>query len=483
MRGRAWKLYLAILLPGTAGYFLTQPGGWPQVWLQVAIGYVATTAIVVGAIRNAHGERGIWWCFAVGVFGNCTGILVEAYINWRHPEFAFPSWADLFYLSLYPAVALGLALLIRKRTAQRDWGTLVDATTVTAGLGLLAWIFMIRPAASDTSIGLLGHIASVSYPVGDVVLVAMTVRLQLGARTRTPSFWFVSGSLLAFLGGDTAWAVINQMQWEPNDFTQAILKVVFLSAYTLFGAAALHPSARDFGGRERPQPPRLSNAMIALLTMASLIAPVLLIFQVVRHQITDGLAIAVGSLALVLLVVTRMAQLLRQLEQQSRKVRELSHTDELTGLPNRRAWTVELPRAIEHARRQGVALSVAMLDLDHFKLFNDTYGHPAGDRLLKAAGAAWQERLRGVDYLARYGGEEFLVLLPDAEATRAVEVVDRLRVGTPLGQTFSAGVATWDGRETSEELVARADAALYRAKQAGRNRTLESETAPGHALT
>src|SRR6266550_4471979 len=84
--------------------------------------------------------------------------------------YGFPSYADLFYLSLYPAVALGLALLIRKRTAQRDWGTLVDATTVTAGLGLLAWIFMIHPAASDPSIGLLGHIASVSYPVGDVVL-------------------------------------------------------------------------------------------------------------------------------------------------------------------------------------------------------------------------------------------------------------------------------------------------------------------------
>ena len=475
MRGRGWKVYLAVLLPSTAAYFLTQPGGWGQIWLQVAIGYTATAAILIGARRNAAGERGIWWCFAVGVFGNCTGILVEGYLSWRNPGFGFPSWADLFYLSLYPAVAIGLARLIRKRTAQRDWGTLVDATTVTAGLGLLAWIFMIRPAAADPSIGLLGHMASVSYPVGDVVLVAMTVRLHLGARTRTASFWFVSGSLLAFLAGDTAWAVINQLQWEPNDLVQAILKVVFLGAYLLFGAAALHPSARDFGGKERPQAPRLSNAMIVLLTVASLIAPVLLIFQVVRHQITVGLAIAVGSLTLILLVVTRMAQLLRQLEQQSRLVRELSHTDELTGLPNRRAWTVELPRAIEHARRHGVSLSVAMLDLDHFKQFNDSYGHPAGDRLLKAAGAAWQERLRGVDYLARYGGEEFIVLLPDADSTRAGEVVDRLRDVTPLGQTFSAGVATWDGRETSDELVARADTGLYQAKQSGRNRTLAAE--------
>jgi diguanylate cyclase (GGDEF)-like protein len=296
------------------------------------------------------------------------------------------------------------------------------------------------------------------------------VRLQLGSRDRTPSFWFMSGSLLAFLGGDTAWAVVNQLGWEPNVFAQDVLKIVFLSAYVLFGAAALHPSARQVGGPVRPRPPRLSSALIGLLTLASMIAPVLLMFQVTQHRITDGLAIAVGCLTLILLVVTRMAQLLRQLEQQSAKVRQLSHTDDLTGLANRRAWSVELPRAIEHARRQGVPLSVAMLDLDRFKLFNDTYGHPAGDRLLKSAAAAWQERLRAVDYLARYGGEEFIVLLPSADGAQASAVIDRLREGTPLGQTFSAGVATWDGTETSDELVARADTGLYAAKENGRNR-------------
>jgi diguanylate cyclase (GGDEF)-like protein len=463
-------LYLAVLLGATVGYLFTENGSWFQIWWQVAIGYVATIAILVGARRNAAGERAVWVCFAVGVFGNTTGIAVEGYLNVLRPGYSFPSVADLCYLSLYPAVAVGLALLIRKRTAQRDWGTLVDATTVTVGLGLLAWIFMIHPAASDRSIGLLGHIASVSYPVGDVVLVAMTVRLQLGARHRSPSFWLMTGSLVAFLGGDTAWAVINQLGWEPNDLAQHVLKIVFLLAYVLFGAAALHRSARQVGGPDRPQPPRLSSGLIGLLTLASLIAPVLLIFQVTRHEITDGLAIAIGCLTLILLVVTRMAQLLRQLEQQSAKVRQLSHTDDLTGLPNRRAWTVELPRAIENSRRQGVALSVAMLDLDRFKLFNDTYGHPAGDRLLKAAAAGWQERLRTVDYVARYGGEEFIVLLPHADSAQALAVIERLREGTPLGQTFSAGVATWDGTETSDELVARADTGLYAAKENGRNR-------------
>lgn len=86
---------------------------------------------------------------------------------------------------------------------------------------------------------------------------------------------------------------------------------------------------------------------------------------------------------------------------QTQRVRELAVTDELTGLPNRRAWNRELRRTIERVRRTGDPLSMAIIDLDHFKHFNDSYGHPAGDRPLKAAAAAWQEQLRTVDHLAR----------------------------------------------------------------------------------
>src|SRR5256885_4569599 len=189
MRGQGWKSYLAVLLAAVAGRFFTDPASWTGIGWEVAIGYLSTAAILVGARRNLPGERTVWYCFALGIFGNTTGILVEAVITYQTGDGAFPSVADVFYLTLYPTLALGLALLIRKRTAQRDWGTLVDATTVTAGLGLLAWIYMIHPEASDPSIHLLGHIVSAAYPIGDVVLVGMTVRLQLSSGTRTPSFW------------------------------------------------------------------------------------------------------------------------------------------------------------------------------------------------------------------------------------------------------------------------------------------------------
>ncbi|WP_051221859.1 diguanylate cyclase [Conexibacter woesei] len=150
----------------------------------------------------------------------------------------------------------------------------------------------------------------------------------------------------------------------------------------------------------------------------------------------------------------------------------LARTDQLTGLANRRTWDDELPRELARARRNGEPLSVAILDLDRFKSYNDTYGHPAGDRLLRGAAAAWTERLRTTDLLARYGGEEFAVLLPGCDTAAAAQVVEHLRAAVPDDETCSIGLATWDGDESCDTLVARADTALYRAKDGGRNRVV-----------
>ena len=149
-----------------------------------------------------------------------------------------------------------------------------------------------------------------------------------------------------------------------------------------------------------------------------------------------------------------------------------ARTDPLTGLPNRRVWDEDLERELSRARRHGGNLCLAMLDLDRFKAFNDEFGHQAGDQLLAASAAAWRPALRATDTLARYGGEEFAVLLPHSDVEGAMTVVGRLLEVVPLGQTASAGVAVWDGKESANELLARADAALYEAKGAGRARAL-----------
>lgn len=161
------------------------------------------------------------------------------------------------------------------------------------------------------------------------------------------------------------------------------------------------------------------------------------------------------------------AELLARLETSAR-------TDDLTGLPNRRAWEYELPRELSRAARDSRSVCVAMLDLDRFKRFNDERGHQAGDRLLKQATSAWCDQIRSSDMLARYGGEEFAVLLPGCALSDAEMLLERLRGVMPEAQTVSAGVACWDGEESAEELVGRADSALYAAKRAGRDRLVTS---------
>lgn len=150
---------------------------------------------------------------------------------------------------------------------------------------------------------------------------------------------------------------------------------------------------------------------------------------------------------------------------------ELSSKDALTGVANRRAWD----RALGSAFESGMDVTVGMIDLDNFKLFNDTHGHQAGDAVLQECGRAWTGTLRDVDLVARYGGEEFGLLLPKVDAKTAMPIVARLRAATPPGVTVSVGLATRRAGEPLTDVVARADAALYEAKRTGRDRVCLSE--------
>jgi diguanylate cyclase (GGDEF)-like protein len=154
------------------------------------------------------------------------------------------------------------------------------------------------------------------------------------------------------------------------------------------------------------------------------------------------------------------------------RLERIAHTDELTGLLNRRAWREELPREMARARRERWPLCVAMLDIDGLKQLNDTHGHNAGDQLLKQNAAAWSEALRPVDLLARYGGDEFAAVLTGCRLDDARKLIDRLIEATPEDHSFSVGIAEWDGRQDVQALMAVADAGLYAAKAARARRTV-----------
>jgi len=169
----------------------------------------------------------------------------------------------------------------------------------------------------------------------------------------------------------------------------------------------------------------------------------------------------------------------RELEAANRKITELMRTDPLTGLANRRYFQERFEEAFSLARRNSFPLSLVLIDLDHFKRVNDTFGHEAGDRVLKAMGSILNELGRMEDLPARFGGEEFIVYLPHTDADGAMAFAERVRnaiscmdiLENGYTVTASAGVARLEPDDSNEGLIRRADDALYRAKNSGRNRT------------
>jgi len=172
--------------------------------------------------------------------------------------------------------------------------------------------------------------------------------------------------------------------------------------------------------------------------------------------------------------VTELKRIESERENLLVEVAALARSDALTGLPNRRTFDEQMPREMARARRTEADLCLAIIDIDHFKAYNDSRGHLAGDEMLRRCALAWDSQLRGADTIVRFGGEEFLVVLPDTSLEQAAEIVERLRAATPDSETCSAGLACWDTAESAEDLVGRADSALYRAKAAGRDRLVEA---------
>lgn len=193
-----------------------------------------------------------------------------------------------------------------------------------------------------------------------------------------------------------------------------------------------------------------------------------------RAVITTAVAALVGFTA---------HGLVNQVRSRAARLHEETQLDELTGALNGRGWAVVLGDALEAARATGRPVCIAVIDMDHLKFINDTYGHQAGNGVLQHAVQAWRAALRKQDRLARYGGDEFGVVLPDSTLDDGRAIADRLRRMAPPGTSCSIGVALWDGSEDAEHLMGRADTALYDAKRTGRARVATALTASPELAT
>lgn len=477
-------LFLAGASMGAISLLLPHPSQFDDrmLWSNIAFSGVGSVACILGSRRLPA-----WSAQLVAVGGT---LVITRAIYYSHD----PSFYSFFYVwvGLFAFLFFG-----------REWGVLHMALVGIA----YAWV-LIEVGQSALVARWMMTVATVA--VGGVVIDVLVRRVQRGAtesesRARTlAAIGGVARELARSTEADAARPAICEAAvevagassaslWEPDASGGAL--VATASSGARFTDAALplvgHPSgvvralvsaepmfvvdAPDHRGIDQELVRRTEAASCLfqpVLRDGSPVAVLAIVWDQRLERLTDELSQTVELLAAEASIAIERAEFLSRLE-------HVARTDNLTGLPNHRAWEEDFPREVARAGREDSPLCVAVLDLDHFKKYNDRHGHQAGDLLLKEIAASWQERLRATDVLARYGGEEFALALPGCLAVEAESLLERLRHAMPHGETCSAGLAWWDGEESSQALFGRADTALYKAKARGRNRVVPSaEPAP-----
>jgi diguanylate cyclase (GGDEF)-like protein len=469
--------FLVAYAVAIGGLFALPVGTAFWVYNDLLVG-AAVVAMAWGVRRHRPPHPGSLWLVVTGQALVMAGLLLLT----RWPNQPFPGPANVAFLLAYLVQIAGWVALVRQRLRGQRGQSLVDAGVISSGFVLLSWVFMIKPAVSGGYGSVAASLVALGYPLVDLFNLVLVIRLLTANGLRSRSMRLLVSGQLICLAGDCLLAVIIKFGNPGSSLAVYCAAATGALVAGLYGAAMLHPSTAEITlpapagpGRDNPR------LRLVLLCAAALIGPALLATEAWQNHSTvpDAAAITLGCVMIFVLVIVRMQLLLTTvrsqttvLSEQAAQLEILAQRDSLTGLANRRSWDTALQAGLDQAARTGLQATVAILDLDHFKRYNDTNGHQAGDRLLKAAAAAWSGQLRSVDVLARYGGEEFIALLPGCGAAEAELVLDRLRSVSPDGQTFSAGIATWDTDESAERLVSRADQALYAAKHAGRDRSM-----------
>jgi diguanylate cyclase (GGDEF)-like protein len=415
---------------------------WMLHLMLLAGALLITRAVYFSGAGNSY--YGVWYLwialFAFSFFRRrqaafhvaIAGAAYAAVLAVRHEPVAEARWLTTISALLIAGVFIDALVRRIRRQGQHAADSAENMSTVVDAMNR---IFQ-RPTADATRLDLCKTASAVSHADGAVLW-----ELNAGGRTLTASAatgagagvavpWLSledpsTGAAKAYTTGQVGFARLgdeNSRELEPSEDGPAL-------------CALWQPVLRD----------NVTVGVLALYWMTAVASPV------------DHMRASIALLAAQTAVAIERVELLARLE-------GIAHTDELTGLPNRRAWREGLSREMARAKRERSPLCVAMLDVDGLKKLNDTHGHHAGDQLLKQNAAAWASAARPDDLLARYGGDEFALILTGCRLEDGRELIERLVEATPADHSFSAGVAEWDGMQDADALMAEADARLYAAK-------------------
>jgi diguanylate cyclase (GGDEF)-like protein/PAS domain S-box-containing protein len=334
----AWWLYLAVMLPIAVLYLAGPLNSGPVFNL---IGFSGVIAILVGVRTHRPTARLAWYLIAAGLAFFVAGdVLSYNYATLFGGTLPYPSVADAVYLAgVYPFTVAGLVLLIRRRNPGRDWVGLVDALIVTIGLALLSWVFLISPYAYDATLHLGTKLVSMAYPLGDILLLGVAVRMAVGGGRRDAAYYMMVSAIAAVLVTDSIYGWIQlHGSYKPGD----PLDGGWILYYVLFGAAALHPSMKnvsDAAGKKL----NITRARAIGISVAALIAPVVEMLKNSTRGDSDSIVIGAATIVMFGLVVVRMIGLLRAQETAATREHVLRET------LLRSASEVRLGALVEHS--------------------------------------------------------------------------------------------------------------------------------------
>jgi diguanylate cyclase (GGDEF)-like protein/PAS domain S-box-containing protein len=319
-RSRWWLLYLSLGALLIVLYYLVPPFKGSGVLFNL-IGLSSSIAIFVGIKLHRPKARLAWYLFAVGQLFFVSGdAFYYGYDAIFHKDVPFPSPADFFYLAVYPALIAGLLIIIRRRNPSGDRPSLIDALILTTGLGLLSWVFLMAPYAHDVTLSLLEKVVSIAYPLMDICLLAVAIRLAVGSGPTRPSLKLLILSIVSLLTADS---ILGLLTLQGGYQEGGLLDAGWAIYYLLWGAAALHPSMRSLDEATKATAAKLGRTRLALLTGASLMAPAVRAIQALRGEDVDVSVMVTSSAALFLLVVARMVGLLRESERSTAREKTL----------------------------------------------------------------------------------------------------------------------------------------------------------------
>jgi signal transduction histidine kinase len=314
---RVARIFLAVELVLAAGYFVLSPSALRAVvYCAIELGTVA--ALVIGARIWRPSRPLAWYLLAGGQLSFTIGDAINYTYEWvLHLEAPYPSVADGFYLACYLLLAAGLLLLVRGRAPGRDWASLIEATIIATGIGMLSWVFLIGPNVRVPGLALPQRLVSIAYPLCDVLLLAVAVRLWRTGGHSTAASRLLALGLAALLVGDTVYGLsLLAGDWQVGGPVDA----VWVLYYVGLGLAALHPSMVSLS-EPTSVSTRLTRSRLASLAGASLMAPAVLVVQAVRGEPIDVAVIAGGSVVLFLLALARMGGLAGEVAVQSERKR------------------------------------------------------------------------------------------------------------------------------------------------------------------